>query len=496
MIVERLDNNNSIFKSHTVTLEDLPWLFELGEVQNGAFELIKGIKGGKLKTPASIPLSHILEVGQEGLIEYIVKSLVRERPKLIPFVFRNQTVVGVANYLKRYRSGSLKTLYLYADSIERFSKWAGREPDAIISDVKLPDGMIDPAKLQIHIKALGDFVAHLQDKKFSPNRILNYVKAVKALYRTNQINIDLPYPLPQRVVKRDRAPKQEELQKLMDIADLRERVIISMLALGGFREGTLVQLRYRHVKHDLEEGIVPVHIHVEADITKGKYGECDTFLGPEAVHYLKLYLDMRRKGTRNLPPEEITDESPLIRNANSKVPEPIGEKQLYQRIHRLYEKAGLLQKGESYQLRVHSIRKFFKTQLLALGVQPDYVDYMMSHKVDTYHDVSSKVDDLSKIYATANFSISPKRELSKPDLCEALKTFAKGLGLDPDKVVREEAFAEPHRVVVGEGWENEQISLLSLAIKDAIKKEVLAELPISCSPPAEIQAWGGAAAGI
>jgi len=178
------------------------------------------------------------------------------------------------------------------------------------------------------------------------------------------------------------------------------------------------------------------------------------------------------------------------------VPEPIREKQLYQRIHRLYEKAGLLQKGESYQLRVHSIRKFFKTQLLALGVQPDYVDYMMSHMVDTYHDVSSKVDDLSKIYATANLSISPKRELSKPDLFEALKTFAKGLGLDSDKVIREEAFAGPHRVVVRDGWEDEQISLLSLAIKEAIKKEVLAKLPISCPPTAEIQAWGGAAAGI
>ena len=43
-----------------------------------------------------------------------------------------------------------------------------------------------------------------------------------------------------------------------------------------------------------------------------------------------------------------------------------------------------------YELRVHSLRKYFKTQLLALGVQPDYVDYMMGHTVDTYHDVQMK----------------------------------------------------------------------------------------------------------
>ena len=48
-------------------------------------------------------------------------------------------------------------------------------------------------------------------------------------------------------------------------------------------------------------------------------------------------------------------------------------------VHELYDKAGLLKEpiGRMYDLRLHSIRKFFKTQLLSLGVQPVYVDYMM-----------------------------------------------------------------------------------------------------------------------
>ena len=59
--------------------------------------------------------------------------------------------------------------------------------------------------------------------------------------------------------------------------------------------------------------------------------------------------------------------------------------------HDLYVKADLVkqQNGRVYDLRTHSLRKYFKTQLLALGVQPDYVDYMMGHKVDTYHDIKS-----------------------------------------------------------------------------------------------------------
>lgn len=46
---------------------------------------------------------------------------------------------------------------------------------------------------------------------------------------------------------------------------------LSMLALAGFGEGTLVRLRYRHVKRDFEAGVVPVHVRVESGITKGKY---------------------------------------------------------------------------------------------------------------------------------------------------------------------------------------------------------------------------------
>jgi len=81
------------------------------------------------------------------------------------------------------------------------------------------------------------------------------------------------------------------LQHLVNIADLREKVIIATLALGGFREGTLVRLRYRHVREDLERRIVPLHIHVESEITKGKYHDYDTFLGEEAIEYLRLYLE-------------------------------------------------------------------------------------------------------------------------------------------------------------------------------------------------------------
>jgi hypothetical protein len=71
---------------------------------------------------------------------------------------------------------------------------------------------------------------------------------------------------------------------------------LATLALGGFRIGTLCKLLYRHIKEDIERNIIPIHIHVEAKITKGKYHDYDAFLGKEAVDDLKAYLAARKSG--------------------------------------------------------------------------------------------------------------------------------------------------------------------------------------------------------
>jgi len=62
------------------------------------------------------------------------------------------------------------------------------------------------------------------------------------------------------------------------LADIRGKVNVSILALGAFRIGTLCRLRNRHVRHDLERDARPVHIYVEAEITKGRYHDYDPFI--------------------------------------------------------------------------------------------------------------------------------------------------------------------------------------------------------------------------
>jgi site-specific recombinase XerD len=338
------------------------------------------------------------------------------------------------------------------------------------------DGDPNPKAISKYNILLDDYVGELQASDLAPGTINGHIKAIKALFRCNKVRLESPYGLSNKVVNKDRSPTVEELNKLLDVANIREKLIECMLALGGFREGTLTKLRYRHVKHDLEAGIVPLHIHVEASITKGKYNDYDTFLGQEAVDFLKIYLDIRRRGTNKIPPEVITDDSPLIRSETSRIPRFISTTTVYKILHKLFIKAGITLKkiGTRYDVRVHSIRKFFRTQLAALGVQADYIEYMMGHQISTYHDIQMKgVDFLRNIYRAAALCIRAKLRINKMD---ALKELIRAWGMNPEEILAKDAMTKSNATVMGsDQLLDQQIQRLSSALREQVLKDLKGE---------------------
>ena len=140
---------------------------------------------------------------------------------------------------------------------------------------------------------------------------------------------------------------------MLDKAATREAFIVAAIATGGFREGTFSNLKYRHVKEDFEANRFPIHIHVEAAITKGKYHDYDTFINAEACQLLKLYIADRKRGNRYFPPEEITDESPLIEiNTTATRIVGVSEKTIRKIVHDLAVNADSRQEN-TRQLDVH-----------------------------------------------------------------------------------------------------------------------------------------------
>ena len=353
----------------------------------------------QLKQPVEAWVPADLSETDLAVVDYIIQAVCRRTPRLLPFALENQSIRKMCRYLLLYRSGSIKTLWSYIYCLHNLFKHFGKDPDDMIAEASR-----DPNKLKHHAQLLEEYLLLLKTKGASSSYISAHAKSMKTLYRVNGLRLELNFPLKNVNKYHDRAPKPEELQKLLEYASLREKVIISMLALGGFRLGTLVCLKYRHVKRDLEAGVTPIHIHVEADITKGKYCDYDTFIGNEAAEFLRLYLERRRRRG-----EAITDDSPLIATEHNPG-RRLSENSIYKLIHRLYLKAGLISKGERmHELRVHSLRKYFRTQLTARGVPSDYVEYMMGHKTDRYNDIKSLgVEFLRNLYKLADLSIRPK----------------------------------------------------------------------------------------
>jgi integrase len=439
-------------------------------------------RGYKLQKPLTLALPEPQNAADQRLQQYIIEALLTKMPALVSFTFENTSTLELAKHLLRHRTGSTATLYQYIYGVYRFSKWLNMRPDQLIKNCQDQDGDPKPKALAQTSRMLDDFVANLQAENLAPGSVSNHVKGVKALFRSNGLKLELPYSLPKRSVYEDRAPTPEELQRLLDIADLRERTIITMLALGGFRIGTLVKLRYSHVKRDLEKQTMPIHVHVEAEITKGKYHDYDTFLNQEAADYLRAYMEIRRKGspTGRMPPENIRDDSPLIRDDLYRHPKPITTGRLHSVIHNLYIKAGLLTSNplaRRYDLRAHSIRKFFRTQMAALGVQTDYIEYMMGHTISTYHDIKMKgIEFLRGVYTASGLSIKAK---TKPSRVEILKEMVRALGLNPEEILTKEALTMPHRTVVTAGMEADQnqINMLLNALKQKLKQEITTEMP-------------------
>jgi hypothetical protein len=180
-----------------------------------------------------------------------------------------------------------------------------------------------------------------------------------------------------------------------------------------------------------------------------------------------------------IPQENIQEESPLIRDEHSKVVKPLTPSQVYNILHRLMAQAGLIgsKVGRRYAMRPHSIRKFFRTQMAALGVQTDYIEYMMGHTISTYHDIQMKsIEFLRGVYTASGLSIRPK---TKPSRVEILKEMVRALGLNPEEILTREALTMPHRTVVAAGMETDQnqINVLVNALKQKLKQEITTEMP-------------------
>jgi hypothetical protein len=137
---------------------------------------------------------------------------------------------------------------------------------------------------------------------------------------------------------------------------------------------------------------------------------------------------------------------------------PVSSNCIYDVVHHLYFKAGLLVSSprscKDYNLRIHSVRKFFRTEISAHGIERDYIEFMMGHKVCNYHDIKMKgVEYLRGVYLTSGIAIQPKIRLNKIDV---LKEIMCAWGLNPEEILTRKALEQSQATTMDQNQSKNQ----------------------------------------
>jgi site-specific recombinase XerD/uncharacterized coiled-coil protein SlyX len=305
-------------------------------------------------------------------------------------------------WISELASKAQSTRTKYQEYFQKFCAFANKTPNELIEQRKIDLKADDPREQRRIEFLLRGFMVHLKDDGLSSSTQMIAFAAVKSFFESNE------YPLR---TKRNDYPKGEHLgsrvitkQVIKEILEnprnmkdkLKVKALVMALKDSGLRVSDVANLNYSHVSEALEKGLefIPLTLVTQKSKTVAK-----TFLGPEAVNALKLYMAERRKGTRHIAPETITSACPLFRinlNFNGKV-KRVTPGSITSLIKFQCGKTG------QQKLSAHSFRKFLQTNLDVAGVSPNLIDQMLGHKLPNSRDAYSlpSEEQLLKTYMDA-----------------------------------------------------------------------------------------------
>ena len=170
---------------------------------------------------------------------------------------------------------------------------------------------------------------------------------------------------------------------MIDIADLRLTVVISVLASTGMRIGALPPLKLSHLE---KKGDV-----YKFKIYENTRDESICFCSPECANYIDSYLEFRARSGEHLDREQsylireqfdINDIEQIRKQGRS-----IARDSIANMLYLLAIKAGLRKVNHQFTGReqvvplAHGFRKFFTTQLINSKVNPEIREMLLGHSI-------------------------------------------------------------------------------------------------------------------
>ncbi len=291
-------------------------------------------------------------------MEDLIQNIKLFRPER-EFAERNESIKALV--LRVYRkSQSPHSVSTYINNLRRFFEWLGMEPD-----------QAKGFKYDWTAK-VNEYIDELVARGVAPKSIHNSIVSIKKWAMVNGVQVDWNnVDLPQlwRATE-ERMFTKEDLRSILKGGDLTDKVMVTCLLSSGLRIGTLLKLRLQDIDFRYDCPLVKVR----PGIAKMRQ-EHITFLSPEAKEFIKLYLKERERCGERITPESylIVRERPLGL--------PITIYAAEERWVNLLARTGKNTKlGKRYPLRLHGLRKYFKSWMSLSGVNRDLIEYFLGHR--------------------------------------------------------------------------------------------------------------------
>jgi integrase len=283
-----------------------------------------------------------------------------------------------SNFINSLKSEDTKKHYSAA--LRQYMRYYGMTK---YSDMLLPD----------KAEKIKQYVIHLANKPGGTSKSVFSIlfAALRNFYEMNDIE-DIKW----RKIKRftgeelpkheDRCYTHEEIQKLVQNADIKLTAAILLMASSGLRVGSLPSLLISHLERKGDLYKISVYKGL-----KGK-GQYYTFCSPEATKAIDIYLQFRERCG-----EKISSNSPLFRKdfdsdfhdqARNNI-KAWNRDAINASMYRLLVKTGLITvdrvnpKNRKPVKRSHGLRSFFETQLVDAGIHDIIIKKLMGHSPTT-----------------------------------------------------------------------------------------------------------------
>jgi integrase len=252
------------------------------------------------------------------------------------------------------------TKKIYKMGLKKFFKWYGKASDQVLQERK--DDLTQRPKEDLvtyrnraanYAKIIERFYAHLLDEGYKINTAKSLTNGIRQLFRYYQMDIKVRNGSNlNRTVKTERnfPLTIEHVRRMYEVANFRERVILSMATDLGLRVSDFVQIK----KQDLPD--LSLEAPISFDVMTGKEDVIARgFLSQETVDLLQKYI-------RTLP-----EDNPYLFSSSQNRPKPISRTQIGNLLKDLAQKAGL-KISNNKSLTFHCFRKMLLSAAIDSGI--------------------------------------------------------------------------------------------------------------------------------